>query len=452
MIALMLAAPRSGSGKTTVTCALLRALQRRGFSPCSFKVGPDYIDPTFHRAVLGVESRNLDLFLSDADCVRGLFARGCAGHDAAVVEGVMGYYDGLGGVSDRASSWHVADTLGLPVVLVLPVRGASLTLAAELKGLCSLRAQSRIVGAILNECSPKLCQSIAPALERESGVPILGCLPPLESARIESRHLGLLTAGEIAGLHERLDTLAAALEAHVDLARLSGLCSVEAVPENGKIRREKHAEISMAVASDKAFNFTYLETLETLRAFGAKIVFFSPLEDRELPEHIGGLYLPGGYPELYAEELSVTVKMRESIASAVRGGMPTVAECGGFLYLCAALCDEAGRAHPMAGALPGRAENAGRLVRFGYETLCAESDSLLFRTGERIPAHEFHYWDASECGDALRVEKGEQSWRCGFVNETLYAGFPHLYFAGRPVLVERFVAAARDYGERHGIM
>ncbi len=451
MIALMLAAPRSGSGKTTVTCALLRALQKRGLSPCSFKVGPDYIDPTFHRAVLGVESRNLDLFLGDEDCARRIFARGCAGHGAAVVEGVMGFYDGLGGTSDRASSWHVANTLGLPVVLVLPARGASLTLAAELRGLRSLRGESHIVGAILNECSEKLYKSITQTLERESGVPILGCLPPMEEARFESRHLGLLTAGEIEGLHGRLDALAQVVEKCVDLGRLERLCTRESVPKTQKNESSECAKIRIAVASDKAFSFTYMETLETLADFGVEAVPFSPLQDAALPMHVAALYLPGGYPELHAQALSANEKMCKSIASAVQNGLPTVAECGGFLYLSAALGDETGRSHPMAGALPGRAENAGHLVRFGYETLCAETDSLLFRAGEHIPAHEFHHWDSTACGGDLRAEKGGRSWRCCFVSETLYAGFPHLYFAGRPELAERFAAAARRYGEEHGI-
>ncbi len=452
MIRVMVAAPASGSGKTTIACALLRALQRRGLDPCAFKCGPDYIDPMFHRAVLGVESRNLDLFLSDEARVRELYARGCAGHGAAVVEGVMGFYDGLGGTSDRASSWHVADTLDIPVLLALPARRASLTLAAQLRGLRDFRGNSHIAGAILNECSPGLFEKLAAALERETGVPVLGCLPPVEAARIESRHLGLLTAGEISGLGERLDCLSEALEQHLDWARFEALFTREIPTFCAQKEGERNSAIRIATATDKAFCFTYSETLETLRSFGAELVPFSPLDDAALPEKIGGLYLPGGYPELYAEALSVNEEMRKSIRFAVQNGLPTVAECGGFLYLGAMLCDEAGREYEMAGVLPGRAADEGRPVRFGYETLCASSDSLLFRKGERIPAHEFHYWDSTACGDSLSVEKGARSWRCGFTSDTLYAAFPHLYFAGRPEFAERFVAAARRYGEEHGAL
>ena len=452
MIQLMIAAPRSGSGKTTVTCALLRALQKRGLDPCAFKCGPDYIDPMFHRAVLGVESRNLDLFLSDKACVRALYALGCQDRGAAVVEGVMGYYDGLGGTSDRASAWHVADTLDIPVLLVVHAKGASLTLAAEIKGLISFRENSHIAGVLLNECPPKLYETLAPALERETGVPILGCLPPMEAAHIESRHLGLRTAAEIEDLNRRIDAAAEALERHLDWTRFVRVFECETPRTAPQKRTIKGKKIRIATAFDKAFCFTYRETLETLRDFGAEIVPFSPLDDAELPAEIGGLYLPGGYPEVYSKALFDNSSMRKSIENALQNGLPTVAECGGFLYLGEALCDEAGQEHPMTGVLPGRAANSGHLVRFGYQTLCAESDSLLFRKGDRIPAHEFHYWDSTDCGADLRVEKGDRIWRCGFASDTLYAAFPHLYFAGHPELAERFVAAARRYGEAHGFV
>ena len=450
MIQVMIAAPRSGAGKTTLTCALLRTLQRRGYRVCAFKVGPDYIDPTFHRAVLGVESRNLDLFLSDEACVRSLYAEGCTGHDAAVVEGVMGYYDGLGGVSDRASSFHVAETLGLSALLVLGVRGASLTLAAEVKGLHAFRERSGIAGIVLNECPPKLYPLLKDMLERETGIPVLGYLPPLEQ-RLKSRHLGLYTAGEINRLNEQIDDYSERLSSCWDWQRFCEIFDKKEPDKIEVIPTQKDRKIYIAAAYDKAFCFTYHETLELLHKFGSEIVGFSPMTDSELPEKIGGLYLPGGYPEQYAEELSLNQNMIRSIRDALERGLPTVAECGGFLYLGTALCDEQGKAFPMAGALPGCAKNTGRAVRFGYQTLCAETDSLLFRAGERIPAHEFHYWESTDCGDALRVEKGGRNWRAGFVSDTLYAGFPHLYFAGYPALAERFVEAARRYAKNHGV-
>lgn len=452
MIRMLLAAPASGSGKTAVTCALLAALRKRGLTPCAFKCGPDYIDPMFHRAVLGVESHNLDLFLSDEKTLRGLFARASSGHGAAVCEGVMGFYDGVGGVTDRASAWHVARTLDLPVILVVRAKGASLTLAAQIKGLRDFRESSGIAGVILNDCAPMLCRSLAPMLEQETGIPVLGCLPHLEQAEIESRHLGLFTAAEIRDLTGRIDLLARELEANVNVDALLELCQSGAediAAEYPPGTPGKKHTVRLAVARDEAFCFTYAESLETLTGAGAELVYFSPLRDRALPADTCGLYLPGGYPELYAEALSANREMRQAVKAAVSSGMPTVAECGGFLYLGQALGDEKDIRWPMAGVLPGEGFPAGKLVRFGYGSLLAKCDSLLFRTDEEVPAHEFHYWDSTENGGGLQMVKpvSGRSWACGFTTDTLYAAFPHLYLAGYPQLAERFVRAAERYRE-----
>ena len=449
MIQFLLAAPRSGSGKTTMTCALLMALKRRGCAPCAFKSGPDYIDPMFHRAVLGVESRNLDLFFSAPDTVRTLYARGAAGHGAAVCEGAMGFYDGLGGVSDRASAWHLADTLGLPVLLVVEPKGQSLTLAAELKGLVNFRTPSHIAGILLNNCTARMHALLAPMLEKETGLPVLGFLPKLPEAVIGSRHLGLYTAAEVENLQQKLALLADAAEEHIDWPRLLALCEKE--PPALPVQPETPpARVRIAVAQDEAFCFTYAETLEAFRDAGAEVVFFSPLRDTALPENIGGLYLPGGYPELHARELSENTSLLREIKQKIESGLPTAAECGGFLYLEQSLTDAEGQSWPMAGVLPGEAKDAGRLVRFGYATLSADSDSMLFRAGESFPIHEFHHWDSTANGTALAAKKpvGGAAWRCGFVNEHFYAGFPHLYWAGTP-LPQRFAAAAENYRRDH---
>ena len=449
MIQFLLAAPRSGSGKTTMTCALLMALKRRGCAPCAFKSGPDYIDPMFHRAVLGVESRNLDLFFSAPDTVRTLYARGAAGHGAAVCEGAMGFYDGLGGVSDRASAWHLADTLGLPVLLVVEPKGQSLTLAAELKGLVNFRTPSHIAGILLNNCTARMHALLAPMLEKETGLPVLGFLPKLPEAVIGSRHLGLYTAAEVENLQQKLALLADAAEEHIDWPRLLALCEKE--PPALPVQPETpSARVRIAVAQDEAFCFTYAETLEAFRDAGAEVVFFSPLRDTALPENIGGLYLPGGYPELHARELSENTSLLREIKQKIESGLPTAAECGGFLYLGQSLTDAEGQSWPMTGVLPGEAKDAGRLVRFGYAALSADSDSLLFRAGESFPVHEFHHWDSTANGTALAAKKpvGGAAWRCGFVNEHFYAGFPHLYWAGTP-LPQRFAAAAENYRRDH---
>ena len=445
MIQVLLAAPASGSGKTMTTCALLRALQRRGLSPCSFKCGPDYIDPMFHRAALGVEGCNLDLFLSDTATVRILYGSYCRGHAAAVCEGVMGYYDGVGGRSDQASAWHVADTLNLPAILVLRPKGASLTLAALVRGLEQFRTPSHLAGILLNNCAPTLVNNLSPMLERETGLPVLGCLPHLPQAVVESRHLGLCTAGEIADLNRRLDALADALEENADLPRLLELCDRPAPLFPGAQSRKSPC-VRIAVARDEAFCFAYAESLRTLEDAGAELIPFSPLRDAALPAGIGGLYLPGGYPELYGERLAQNESMRRSVRQAVEHGLPTVAECGGFLYLCRSLEAADGAVRPMAGVLPGTGVRKSKLVRFGYAELAAEHDSLLFRAGETAPVHEFHYWDCTENGTAFTLKKPVtgRSWHGGFATPTLYAAFPHLYFAGRPELAERFVQEAKE--------
>lgn len=455
MIQCLLTALASGSGKTVMTCALLAAMRQRGMHPCAFKCGPDYIDPMFHRAVLGVESHNMDLFLCDEDRLRGLFQRCTAGHGAVVCEGVMGFYDGLGGSTDRCSTWQVARTLELPALLVLRPKGTSLTLAAQVNGLRAFRPESGIVGILLNDCSQGMYRQLSQMLRRETGLPVLGFLPPVQDAVIESRHLGLMTAGEIRGLETRIMRLGELLASSLNWEELERLCRRDGDPfQKEPLVRSAGEGIPLAVARDEAFCFLYEENLEMLRAAGAQIVPFSPLRDRQLPPGVGGLYLPGGYPELYARELSENRSMLRAVHRAVTDGLPTVAECGGFLYLGRTLVDAQGRDWPMAGVLPGRACKQERLVRFGYSYLTARADGMLFKAGELLPVHEFHYWDSTDNGEDLEARKPlyGRSWRCGFSGRTLYAAFPHLYFPGPLPLAKRFVEAANLYlrGEKDG--
>ena len=431
MKSIMIAAMHSGAGKTVTTCALLSGLRQRGLRVQAFKCGPDYIDPMFHERVLGVPSRNLDLFLQGETGVRRTISRADA--DIAVIEGAMGFYDGLSNTTE-ASAWELARLTETPVVLTVSPKGSGLTLAAQIKGLMDFRPDSGIAALILADTPERRAASLAPVLERETGLPILGFLPPMEEARFESRHLGLMTAGEIEDLTARLEKLGQAAEQYIDLDRLLILASTSRLRRLGEGDRFSGGR-----------GFCYADNLDALRDAGAELVFFSPLHDSELP-NADGLYLPGGYPELYAEALSENHTMRQSIAAAVKGGLPTVAECGGFLYLGQSLEDAEGRAHPMCGVLPGCGFKTGRLQRFGYQTLTAPADSLLFRVGEHIPAHEFHYWDCTENGADLRSEKADgRSWACGFVSKSLYAAFPHLHFGGEIPMAKRFVKACEQW-------
>ena len=439
---ILFTAMQSGAGKTVVSCAVMAALKKRGLAVQAFKCGPDYIDPMFHSQVLGVPSRNLDLFLQgEAGVLRTLRRCPC---DIAVLEGAMGYYDGLNGTTE-ASAWDLARRTHTPAVLVLRPQGSSVTLAAQVKGMLTFRPDSGIAALFLSECSESQAAHLRPILERETGLPVIGFLPPMPEARLESRHLGLYTAGEIADLSARFDVISDQLFHSANLNALLAFAEDDGVPAEKPTFPPARCRI--AVAQDAAFCFTYADTLDALRLHGALPVPFSPLSDSALPADIQGLYLPGGYPELHAATLSKNTSLLASVRLAVSGGLPTVAECGGFLYLLDSLEDAQGNTWKMCGVLPGNGYKTEHLRRFGYQTLSAPKDSLLFRSGDAVPAHEFHYWDATETGtDLMSTKQNGRSWPCGYVSDSLYAAFPHLHFDGESPLAERFVNACISYG------
>lgn len=447
---LMVAAPASGSGKTTLACALLRAAQRRGLDPCAFKCGPDYIDPMFHRQVLGLPSRNLDLFFSSPEQVRSQMAVGGRGHSLGVIEGVMGLYDGVG-ATHRASSWHLAQVTDTPVVLVVEPKGAALTLAAQLKGLMDFRSPGMIKAIVLNGCSAHTAGFYASMIQEETGLPVVGCLPRLENCTLSSRHLGLLLPEEIAGLEEKIDRLANQLEETVDVPRLLALAST--APDwtaelSPPVSPAEDAPV-VAVARDEAFCFYYQANLEALEQQGMRLTAFSPLRDSCLPPEACGLYLGGGYPELHAAALSGNQPMLDSLRQAIQGGLPTLAECGGFLYLQQSLEDAQGRSWPMAGVLDGEGIQTSGLRRFGYITLTMGEDTPYLKAGEQAAAHEFHRWDSTCCGSAAcAVRPGNgKAWNCMTWKGNLLAGFPHLYYPSQPNLVRRFARACTQYKE-----
>ena len=440
---ILLTAMGSDAGKTVTTCALLTALKKRGLSLRSFKCGPDYIDPMFHSRVLGLECRNLDLFLQGREGVERTL-RTAADSDLVLIEGAMGYYDGLGG-TEQNSAYDLARSTGTPAVLILRPKGSSVSLAAQVRGMQLFRPESGLVGLLLTDCSEHYAEYLRPLLEKETGLPVLGFLPHREEAILPSRHLGLLTAAEVEDLSKRMEILATQVEANINLDLLLHL----AVEDESKMLplTLPESRCRIAVARDEAFCFLYADSLDAFRSAGAEPVFFSPLREEALPEDVTGLYLCGGYPELYAEALSKNRAMCSGIRQAIADGLPTMAECGGFLYLQQSLEDKEGRTFPMCGVLPGHAFRTERLQRFGYQWLCSERDSLLFRAGERIPAHEFHYWDSTENGEDLAVVKSDgRTWRCGTVRDNLFAAFPHLHLGGELPLARRFVDACENYG------
>lgn len=448
---ILLTAPSSGSGKTLVTCGILQAFRERGLDIVSFKCGPDYIDPMFHGQVIGTRSRNLDTFFTDPERTRYLFTKNAQNCDLAVIEGVMGYYDGLGGVRTEGSTYEVARVLDAPVILIVNARGASLSLLALIRGFLEFRKDSYIRGVILNQVSPMIYGQLKPLIESELGIQVLGYVPKVPELSLESRHLGLKLPEEVEELREKLRKLASILEETLELDAIWKLAK-ESEPVQAEApllpRREERRRLRIGVAQDAAFCFTYLDNLELLEELGAELVPFSPMMDEKLPEGLQGLILSGGYPELHAEALGKNQSMRRAVKDAIEGGMPCIAECGGFLYLHRELEGMDGMRWPMAGVIDAEAYRTDRLGRFGYITLEAREDQLLGKAGMKIRGHEFHYWESSGCGEGFHAVKptGRRSWDCVWVNDHLYAGFPHLFFYSNLDAPVEFLKKCEEYG------
>jgi cobyrinic acid a,c-diamide synthase len=447
---IMLAAPASGSGKTLITCGILKALVNRGYRTASFKCGPDYIDPMFHTRVIGTRSGNLDTFFTEPEITRYLFGKAAREAEISVVEGVMGYYDGLAGISTKASSSDVAGTLGIPVVFIVNCRGLSISVLPLLKGFLEFEEPRNIQGVILNQVSEGMYPDMKRLIEEHLPLKVLGYVPRVPELVLESRHLGLVLPGEIEELQKKLNELAKLLEKTLDIDAFMAMAAVapELKYEAPHVPLLKEAgKVSVAVAEDEAFCFTYRDNLELLEEMGARLVSFSPLHDKELPKGIQGLILSGGYPELHGEALSKNTSMLTSVYQAVAGGLPCIAECGGFLYLHKTLEGADGKVYPMAGVLEANAYRRDKLSRFGYVTLKALSDQMLLKKGNEIRGHEFHYWESESCGSSMRAQKPlrKRSWECVHGSGTLYAGFPHLFFYSNP-------SAAWDFLQKCEVM
>ncbi len=560
---IMLAAPQSGSGKTLVTCGLLQALVNRGMETASFKCGPDYIDPMFHTKVIGTQSRNLDTFFASSQMVRYLFGRQAAKAEISVMEGVMGFYDGVAGITTEASSWELADVTDTPVMLVVNAKGMSLSVIPLIKGFLEFRPgangdaidsgkalsddgalsvvgeknfalkrnlledltvqfSSHIRGVILNQTSPSMYLELKREIERVLPVQVLGYVPRVEDCVIESRHLGLVTPDELDGFRKKLNRLAGILEDTLDIDGILKLaesasdldcsmpmevkrvtldrdrsmpmeaerialerdCSLSfgagrtapeetcSVPRGrGKFFRDivtdmnscmerggqeasaagsgqsdGESRVKIAVARDEVFCFYYEDNLDLLRELGAELILFSPLHDSALPERVQGILLGGGYPELYAEQLSGNTAMLASIRTAIERGVPYLAECGGFMYLHETMEDMQGHSWPVAGVIHGHVRKTDRLVRFGYITLTANEPQIFGEAGCSIRAHEFHYFDSTDNGDSFHAQKPgrKRNWECMLSGEHFAAGFPHLYYYSNPEFAARFVEKCRN--------
>lgn len=456
----MIAATGSGSGKTMITCGLLQALKMRGMAAGAFKCGPDYIDPMFHEKVLHIKSRNLDPFFTDRQMTRYLFQTAAKGMRISIMEGVMGYYDGLGGISTRASAYELARITETPVILVVNTKGMSLSVLPLIQGFLQYQPDSRIQGVILNQMSGMLYPKIKAQIEAQLQIPVLGYVERIPELTWESRHLGLMLPDEVRGLAENIKKLADIMEKTLDIDAMVQLADrAEAIddepPEqlssffqSKEVRTCRAGKPVVAVAKDAAFCFLYQDNLRLIEELGGTIRYFSPLQDHCLPKDAGGLLLCGGYPELYAKELAANQSIRREIAGRIISGMPVLAECGGFLYLHKELEDLNGEVYEMAGVIDGRAYYTGKLQRFGYVTLESQRSGILGAKSQPLRAHEFHYFESTSSGADFLAEKpaGGRSWRCIHGSEQRLMGFPHLYYYANPEFVLEFLQACIRWG------
>ncbi len=450
---ILLAAPKSGSGKTMITCGTIELLKRRGMKVASFKCGPDYIDPMFHRRVFDIASGNLDTYFTDEETTRYLLWRKAKESDITVIEGVMGYYDGLGGVSVNASTYEVSRVTETPVILILDGKGASVTLAALVKGIQTFKTDSHIAGVILNRTSAGYYRRIAKVIEDCCHVPVVGYLPELKDLSVPSRHLGLISPEEIAEFDAWIGKIADVMEETVDMEQILSIAGSAGViqgkqPERVRRLIEENAglkPVPIGIAMDEAFSFYYSENLTLLRKLGAELIPFSPLHDKILPEGIQGLILGGGYPENYVEQLACNKTMLQSIKSAA-DKIYFLAECGGFLYLQKAMEDMEGNVYSMAGVLEGQGYHKKKLSRFGYMQCTMKHGGFLGEASLVIKGHEFHYFDCTDNGtDCLAVKpmNPDSSYECMVYNEHIFAGFPHFYYYSNVDMVAGFVKACR---------
>ena len=452
---IMIAAISSGSGKTTVTVALLEALKRRGYKPVSFKCGPDYIDPMFHRTVLEIDSLNLDsYFMPEREIVDTVSQ--CGG-DISVIEGVMGIYDGIDTESDRGSCYEIARITKTPIILVVCAAGSGRTITSVIKGVLADDTDNLIQGIILNRISDSFYHKLLPYLKREiagirDDVSVIGHLPGNDNIHIDSRHLGLALPQEIAGIRDVISRAADLIEANCDIGKIveisQGAAGVQPVVQ---INQTKSPDLKIAVARDEAFSFYYPQNISFLEEIGFEIVYFSPIRDKHIPKGSDAILLGGGYPELHLEELSHNTSMLESIRSAVSSGIPSLAECGGFMYLHNAIEDKGGRQHRMAGVVDGICSYSGHLVNFGYTQIAG----FLGKSGEEIHedsddrrallagmrGHEFHYYESTCEGDDLLLRKAST----GIEYCSMHAGknhlwgFAHFYYPSAKDGIKRFL-------------
>jgi len=450
---LTVAGTHSGSGKTTVALGFMAALARRGLAVQGYKVGPDFIDPGHHCVVTNRASHNLDGWMMDRTSNHALFTRGLQGSGAAVVEGVMGLFDGFSGDDESGSTAQMAKWLGTPVLLVVDARSMARSAAAVALGFSRFDAHLPLAGVVFNRvASQSHARMLTEAMRSVPDVTLLGCLPREEGLEIPSRHLGLVTAEDLHPSEDRSDRLALWIEDHLNLDRILEKAPriPPALPETGAPRERR---VRIGIARDEAFCFYYEENLRLLKAAGAELVAFSPLRSKDLPEGVTGLYFGGGYPELHCETLSANRSVKKAIRAFSQSGRPIYAECGGFMYLMKTIRDLQGRKHRMAGVFPLEATMEPQLRSLGYREITTNRKSLLGPAGTTIRGHEFHYsrmepYDEASVASVYRVapRNGQEGIEEGLSINGVLGSYIHLHWGSNPGAAEAFVTACASGG------
>lgn len=443
MKGVIIAGTNSGCGKTTVSLGLMALLQQMGYKVAPFKTGPDYIDPAFHTKVTGTPSYNLDSYLLSTDTIQHLYAKHSADKDISVIEGVMGLFDGMG---DDAigSAAQLSKQLGLPVVLVVNCKGLYQSVAAIIKGFVGFDDDVTVAGVILNHVhSHDSYLFLQDYIEAHVNVKCIGYLPTDKEISLESRHLGLVQANEVDGLMQKMERLSATLSKTIDInALLTIVDKAKAHIQNPQLLKPWHRDLSglkLGVAMDKAFQFYYRDNLELLQANGAELVYFSPIADPYLPIDINAIYLGGGYPELFADELANNKSMLADIRNSALADMPIFAECGGLMYLTNSIVQDDGQCHEMVGVYNSSTVMTKRLQRFGYCNVTL--------SGVQTRAHEFHHSNLQhpdeyanyELNYAIDKPGKNKQWSCGLQYRNVLAGYAHFHFLSEPSFYHKII-------------
>lgn len=451
---LVIAGTNSGVGKTTFTIGIMAALQQKGYTVQGFKCGPDYIDPSYHTAVTGRVSRNLDSWMFNHQTVREIVARASEGADISIIEGVMGFYDGKSPLEDTGSTADISMITESPVLLIVNCASMARSAAAIVKGFQTLSSSPNIVGVIANKVgSVGHYEIVKAAIEQECNVPVVGYMKKEQDIDIPSRHLGLIPAIERGELNPFFERLGQLISETIDIDRLYELAeTTEIVNESsGLFAQREDQGVTIAVAKDAAFNFYYQENLELLEAYGAKLVYFSPLQGEEVPAEADGLYIGGGFPEEFADELARNEASKTSIRAAITSGIPTLAECGGFMYLTESITNTDDREYPMVGLIPGKVKMQKKLAALGYREIFGTPGNFLIDQDQEAKGHEFHFsiFEGAEGLPYAYETKGRFGKKAeGYMRGNLVAGYTHFHFASNPKLVERWIEACVEQKQK----